>query len=96
VRLDDLVQLAGALGELAGLAQPFLAQAPFAEAALAPLGEVLFGDGRAVEMGLEDFADFGLAVEPGQQSFALLAVVQAPVTDYRRRGLMLAFKVCQA
>jgi hypothetical protein len=42
----------------------FAAGLPFNKTALAPLGEILFGDGLTMELGMEDFIDFGQAVEP--------------------------------
>ena len=42
----------------------FVADAPFLVAAVAPLAQVLFGDGGAVEFLLKDFAGIFVVVEP--------------------------------
>jgi hypothetical protein len=52
---------------------------PVAEAALFPFGEVLFGDGAAVEVSRKDGFDFGEGVEPGQDRFVGLMVVKTEV-----------------
>ena len=52
---------------------------PDAVTAFAPFGEVLFGDPAAVEVDGQEGLGGGLAVEPGDEAFALCAVAQALV-----------------
>src|SRR5712672_630148 len=63
------------LEELGGV----VLEEPVAEAALFPFGEVLFGDGAAVEVGREDGFDFGEGVEPRKDGFVGLMVVETEV-----------------
>ncbi len=56
-----------------------LAHLPGAEAELGPFMEVLPGDELAGEVVGEDGLDFGEGVEPGEESFAGFAVVEAAV-----------------
>jgi hypothetical protein len=66
-------------GEFGGLGQEVLADAPFLEAAQAPVGEVLLRDGVAVEGLLEDTPDGREVVEPDEDMFAVLPVFEAGV-----------------
>ena len=63
------------LKELGGV----VLEEPVAEAALFPFGEVLLGDGAAFEFGGEDGFDFGQGVEPGEDGFVGLVVVETEV-----------------
>jgi len=63
------------LEELGGV----VLEEPVAEAALFPFGEVLFGDGAAVEVGREDGFDFRKGVEPRKDGFVRLMVVETEV-----------------
>jgi hypothetical protein len=63
------------LEELGGV----VLEEPVAVAALFPFGEVLFGDGAAVEFGGEDGFDFGERVEPGEDGFGGDTVVEFEV-----------------
>ena len=75
----DLGEVVGFLGDLGGpVAGVFVAQ-PILEPALAPLAEVVLGDGASVEIVLEDFFDFGEGVEPGDETGADFAVGEAAV-----------------
>jgi hypothetical protein len=73
------VEVSGVLGKLAGERQGFLLEEPIAIAALLPLGEALGADGSAGENGGHDGLNLGKGVEPGDQVFGLLAVVEAAV-----------------
>ena len=61
--------------ELEGLA----AGVPLAVAAIFPLGEVAWGDGATVKLGLENGLHFREGVEPREDRFGLVAVVEAGV-----------------
>ena len=65
----------GELEELGGV----VLEEPVAEAALFPFGEVLFGDGATFEVGGEDGFDFRERVEPGENRFLRLVVVETEV-----------------
>jgi hypothetical protein len=65
----------GELKELGGVVM----EEPVAEAALFPYGEVLFGDGAVVEVGGEDGFDFWQRVEPGENGFVRLVIVETEV-----------------
>ncbi len=70
----------GALvGEFAEAVATFLLPQPVLKAAVAPLGEVVFGDGTASEAMGEDAPDFRQGVQPGNEFTAEGAVVQALV-----------------
>jgi hypothetical protein len=75
VRLVTSTAAGNELEELGGV----VLEEPVAEAALFPFGEVLFGDGTAVEFSREDGFDFGEGVEPGQDRFVRLMVVKTEV-----------------
>ena len=61
--------------ELEGL----LAGVPLAVAAIFPLGEVARGDGATVKLGLENGLYFREGVEPGEDRFGFVAIVQAGI-----------------
>ena len=65
------------LDELGAEDAGFLEAEPVLMAALAPFGEVLFGDGVAIEIFFEDFLNFFGSVEPGDDFGAGLAVFEA-------------------
>jgi len=75
--------LFGDFGFLFGKASvPFkalLVEEPVLVAGASPFGEVLMGDGFAVEVFSEDFFGFREAVDPGQDALAEFAVVEAAV-----------------
>jgi len=80
---DGLLQLAGIGGEVLGIREDFmaefLAELPVGVAAQAPVAEVLFADGLAVELFVQDGLDGGEGVEPSQESFTGFAVLEAAV-----------------
>jgi hypothetical protein len=63
------------LEELGGL----ILEKPVAEAAMFPFGEVLFGDGAVVEVGGEEGFDFGKGVEPRENRFLGLVIMETEV-----------------
>jgi len=63
------------LEELGGV----ILEEPIAEAALFPFGKVLFGDGAVVEVGGEDGIGFGERVEPRENDFVRLVIVETEV-----------------
>ena len=73
------MEVAGVVGEVAGLFEGFLPEDPVLVAAGFPFGEVLFADGVALEAFGEDLPGFGLTVEPGDEFDALFAAVEAAV-----------------
>jgi hypothetical protein len=56
--------IGGGLGEELEAFEEFAAELPFLEAAVAPVAEILFVNGMAVEGVAEEGLDFGEAVEP--------------------------------
>ena len=72
-------EMEGAILTMQGRVDEFLAHLPFAAPAQAPLGEILLADGRAVEVCLETFLDFGQPVEPIEKFRAVLPFVHALV-----------------
>jgi hypothetical protein len=76
-------------GDEAGELEDVAAVDPVAEAAFAPVGEVLPADGHGVEFGGEDFLDGRQGVDPGEDDGGVLAVVDAVVelvADAAREG----------
>jgi hypothetical protein len=73
------IDAVGVLGEVSEFVEDDVFRVPLAIAVGAPLGEVLFRDGFAVEKLGDDFDDFRLGVEPVDEFFAFVAVVEAPV-----------------
>jgi len=56
-----------------------LAGQPVSEAAVAPFGEILLGDGMAIELGIEDGLDARDGVEPIKDGLGWLTVAEASV-----------------
>ena len=73
------VEFLGVGGEVGGGLSEGLVGEPFFESALAPLGDVLFVDGAAVELLLEDFLDFRKVVKPLEKVGGFDAVLQGKV-----------------
>ena len=71
---DFLLQFAGFGEEALVDGSGFLVALPFPVAAVFPLAQVLFGDGAATEVFLEDGLDVAVGVEPGDEGGAGLAV----------------------
>jgi hypothetical protein len=65
----------GVTEELGGV----ILEEPVTEATLFPFGEVLFGDGSVVEVGGEDGFDFRERVEPRENGFVRLVIVETKV-----------------
>jgi len=61
------------------IAQPLAVGLPVKKAALLPLGEVDLVDGVSFEISFKDFFDFGEGVEPGDESDAGFAIIEAAV-----------------
>ena len=72
-------EFGGLFGGPAGLFAQELMADPFKVAALAPFGEVLRADGQAGELVGDEFLDFGLLIEPGDDGFGEFAVFEAAV-----------------
>jgi hypothetical protein len=72
-------EIPGVFGEVFVAGEGFLFLLPAFEAAGAPLGEVLFANGHAIELGGEDFFDAHEAVEPGEDVGGGLVVFEAAV-----------------
>jgi len=73
-----LVEGGGAVGELLGQEAGLLVAHPvLITAAGFPFGEVLFGDGVAVEVGVEDVLDLAALIEEGEQAAGGFAVLKA-------------------
>ena len=72
-------EVASALGESAGGIEAFALGEPLEVAALAPMGEIDFGDGGTIEVCAEDGLDFGLGVQPGGEFPACFAFEKAQV-----------------
>jgi hypothetical protein len=75
----DLFQLCGVVQGFAGVCEEVAADLPFEVAAVAPLGEVLLGDGFVVEEFAEDLFDGGEGVEPSDDLAAGIVAVEAVV-----------------
>jgi hypothetical protein len=76
--LRDGLEIVPGGSQFAGMGEDVLAEEPFFEAALTPVGEVLLVDGLSVEA-LEDGFDLGQGVEPEDDLFAFVAVLEADV-----------------
>ena len=65
---------------------------PLLVAVLAPCGEMVFGDGAAIEALMEHGEDFGKGDEPIDEIAGLLAVVEAVIDSSRISGGRLAMR----
>ena len=74
-----LHDLGGLFGEVIEPIEALLMEEPVLVAGASPFGEVLVGDGFAIEQFGEDFFGFREAVDPRQDVFAEFAVVEAAV-----------------
>ncbi len=63
--------------EVAGEVEDVLADEPVAIPALSPFGEVDWVNGAVVEFLGEDGTDFGLGMEPFEESVGLLAILES-------------------
>jgi len=77
VFLGGFDYIIGAFDQAEGGFAGFLAAEPFKVAGVFPVGEVLFGDGAAGELVVEDFLDVRLGVEPLDDVGAGMAVFDA-------------------
>jgi len=77
--LGAMVQFMGAFEHFTPLGAAVAGFGPFKITAVPPVGEVLFGDGTAAELGGEDFLDFEQGMEPGEEFFAENAVGEAMI-----------------
>jgi len=77
--IGDLGVLEGVMGEVAVVVEGLLAELPGLEAAIFPFGEVLRGDGAALEVFFEDGLDFGQVVEPNGEADGGVAGIEALV-----------------
>ena len=74
---------AGAVG---GAGEEFAVELPLDEAAVAPIGEVLFGDGAITKVGGEEGGDFGEGIEPIGEVAGEFTVFEA-VVEFFAKGL---------
>ncbi len=72
-------EFGGLFDEILDEAAGFLVPEPIQVTAVAPFAEVLFTDGAAFELGIEDGLNFGLLVEPIHKGGAGFAVLKAAV-----------------
>ena len=76
---DGLPELVGVGGKILGVAEEVTLDFPVHEAAGAPFAEVLLGEGVPGELLFEDGLNLGEGVEPGEEGFAGLGVLEAAV-----------------